>query len=68
MSSIYKNAFTPTPLFLCILQEEPHCIPFALHLSIDEVICLDGPVCILLYVDDLVITGPRLDEIGRVKS
>ena len=28
----------------------------------------DGLVCILLYVDDLVITGPELDEIGRVKS
>ena len=28
----------------------------------------DGPVCILLYVDDLVITGPGLDEIGQVKS
>ena len=29
---------------------------------------LNGPVCILLYVDDLVITGPGLDEINRVKS
>ena len=28
----------------------------------------DGSVCILLYVDDLVIIGPRLNEIGRVKS
>ena len=28
----------------------------------------DGPTCILLYVDDLVITGPGLDEIGQVKS
>ena len=26
----------------------------------------DGPVCNLLYVDDLVITEP--DEIGRVKA
>ena len=29
---------------------------------------LDGPFCILLYVDDLVITRPGLDEIDRVKS
>ena len=29
---------------------------------------LNVPVYILPYVDDLVITGPRLDEIGRVKS
>ena len=28
----------------------------------------DGPVCILLYVEDLVITGPGLNEIDRVKS
>ena len=28
----------------------------------------DGPVCILMYVDDLVITGPGLPEINRVKS
>ena len=28
----------------------------------------DGPVCILLYVDDLVITGPGLPEINGVKS
>ena len=28
----------------------------------------NGPVCILLYVDDLVITGPGLPEINHVKS
>ena len=28
----------------------------------------NGPVCILLYVDDLVITLPGFDEIGCVKS
>ena len=27
-----------------------------------------GPVCILLYVDDLVATNPDLAEIGKVKS
>ena len=27
-----------------------------------------GPACILLYVDDLVVTGPDLTEIDRVKS
>jgi hypothetical protein len=26
-----------------------------------------GPICILLYVDDLIITGADLDEISRVK-
>jgi hypothetical protein len=26
-----------------------------------------GPICILLYVDDLIITGADLDEINRVK-
>ena len=33
-------------------------------------VCQDsnGPVHILLYVDDLVITGPGLPEINRVKS
>ena len=28
----------------------------------------NDPVCILIYVDDLVITEPKLDEIGHVKS
>ena len=28
----------------------------------------NGPICILLNVDDLVITGPGLPEINRVKS
>ena len=28
----------------------------------------EGPVYILLYVDDLVITGPGLAEIARMKS
>ena len=27
-----------------------------------------GPVCIFLYVDDLVITGPKLAVINNVKS
>ena len=29
---------------------------------------LEGPVCILLYVDDLVITGPDLSTTSNVKS
>ena len=29
---------------------------------------LEGLVCILLYVDDLIITGPGLAETSRVKT
>ena len=28
----------------------------------------EGPMCILLYVDDLVIIGPDLAAINKVKS
>ena len=37
-----------------------------LHCSFQK--SLKGPVCILLYVDDLVVTGPDFAEISQVKS